>query len=158
MPGVLPQMEFKESDFAELAATMTALPRALAVKVQGQAFAAGARILVREAKARVSVRTGRLRETIRVRRQQAFVDVGRGNYVTVSGGFVSVVTGGLSARQSYLVEAGHGGPKPAPAHPFLGPAIQDKDEEVAFKVAEVAGRKMAAAIAEAKRATAGGAV
>lgn len=27
-------------------------------------------------------------------------------------------------RYSHLIEKGHGGPKPAPAHPFLGPAMR----------------------------------
>lgn len=32
--------------------------------------------------------------------------------------------------QAHLVESGHGGPKPAPAHPFMEPAIEMSEADV----------------------------
>lgn len=154
MPGLLPHLDFKESDFAEIAGTLTALPRAVAVKIQGQAFSSAARIVVNEAKASAafSDRTGRLRASIRVRRRQGYVEVAPGRDELVSGAFVSVVVGAEGARQAFLIEAGHGGPHPAPPHPFLGPAVEASAEEVRYKIGEVARRKIGAAVASAKAA------
>ena len=38
------------------------------------------------------------------------------------GGWIAQA-GGKGARQAWLVEHGHGGPAPAPAHPYLRPAL-----------------------------------
>ena len=106
--------------------------------------------------AQASVRTGRLQASIRVRRERGYVNVGvqgarnRTKEVLLSGVFVSVVVGSRGARQAYLVEAGHGGKKPAKAHPFFGPAIHGTKEEVSRKVAQFAEQKMPAALAAAK--------
>ncbi len=54
--------------------------------------------------------TGALRKSIRAKKSK-FPD----------GGWIARA-GGKGARQAWLVEHGHGGPSPAPAHPFLEPA------------------------------------
>jgi len=37
---------------------------------------------------------------------------------------------GKGGRHAHLVEFGHGGPKAAPPHPFLEPAVQEKKQSV----------------------------
>jgi HK97 gp10 family phage protein len=44
------------------------------------------------------------------------------------GGYI-VKAGGRGAMQSWLIEHGHGGPRPAPAFPFLKPAL---DKNIRF--------------------------
>ena len=61
--------------------------------------------------------TGRLRRSIKTRKSK-FMD----------GGYM-VRAGGKGAMQAWLVEHGHGGPAPAPPHPYLRPAL---DRNIAF--------------------------
>ena len=67
-----------------------------------------AKDIARDAKAAVNVKTGTLRGRIGARRSK-FED---GGWIVIS-----------RAPHSWLVEHGHGGPKPAPPHPFLRPAL-----------------------------------
>ena len=39
------------------------------------------------------------------------------------GGYI-VKAGGRGAMQAWLIEHGHGGPRPAPPYPYLGPALR----------------------------------
>lgn len=55
--------------------------------------------------------TGRLRKSIRSRKSRF-----------EEGGHL-VKAGGPGAMQAWLVEHGHGGPAPAPPHPYLRPAL-----------------------------------
>jgi len=55
--------------------------------------------------------TGNLRKSIKVKKSK------------FEGGGYIVKAGGRGAMQSWLVEHGHGGPHPAPAHPYLKPAL-----------------------------------
>lgn len=65
-------------------------------------------------------RTGRLRRSIRSRRVPA-VYAGR----RYRSGRAAVFAGGQGARQAYLVEAGHGGPRPARPYPYLSRALRE---------------------------------
>ena len=60
-------------------------------------------------------RSGRLRKSIRARAYKSSSRLPVAAYVEA---------GGAGARQAHLVESGHRGPKPAPPHPFLEPAVQ----------------------------------
>jgi len=55
-------------------------------------------------------RTGNLRKSIKAKKSK-FPD----------GGWIAKA-GGKGAKQAWLIEHGHGGPRPAAAHPFLEPA------------------------------------
>jgi HK97 gp10 family phage protein len=67
-----------------------------------------AKQIATDAKASVNVKTGNLRKGISARKSK-FDD---GGWIVIS-----------RAPHSHLVEFGHGGPKPAPPHPFLRPAL-----------------------------------
>ena len=67
-----------------------------------------AKQIARDAKARVNVVTGNLKKSIKAKKSK-FED----------GGWITQAT----APHAWLVEHGHGGPKPAPAHPYLRPAL-----------------------------------
>ena len=60
-------------------------------------------------------RSGRLRKSIRAKAYKSSSRLPVAAYVEA---------GGEGARQAHLVEAGHRGPRPAPPHPFLEPAVQ----------------------------------
>jgi len=45
-------------------------------------------------------------------------------------------TGSFQYSYPYAVEYGHGGPRPAPAHPFFGPAFRENRAEVRRIVAD----------------------
>ena len=55
--------------------------------------------------------SGRLRKSIKIKKSK------------FEGGGYLTKAGGKGAMQSWLVEHGHGGPRPAPAHPYLRPAL-----------------------------------
>lgn len=55
--------------------------------------------------------TGNLRKSIKIKKSK------------FEGGGYLTKAGGKGAMQSWLVEHGHGGPRPAPAHPYLRPAL-----------------------------------
>ena len=67
-----------------------------------------ARQIAADARAKVNVVTGNLRKGIKAKKSK-FED---GGWIVLS-----------SAPHSWIVEHGHGGPKPAPAHAFLRPAL-----------------------------------
>ena len=62
--------------------------------------------------------TGRLRASIKPRVRKLQV-----------GAQVSAIAGGPGAMQSHLVELGHGGPQPAPPHPFMRKAAMETTSE-----------------------------
>ncbi len=64
--------------------------------------------------------TGRLRKSLKVKKSKYFEE---------GGGYI-VKAGGKGAMQAWLVEHGHGGPRPAPPHPYLKPAL-DKNINMA---------------------------
>lgn len=100
------------------------LPRLL-----GPALGAAATVVRRRAATRLygfTDRTGRLRRSIRRIRIPA--EYGGRKY---RGGRAAVIAGGTGARQSHLVELGHGGPFPADPHPYLLAALMERESAAA---------------------------
>ena len=73
-----------------------------------------AKQIAKDAKASVNVVTGNLKKSIRAKKSK-FEDGG------------AIVQSG--AQHSHLVEFGHGGPHPAPPHPYLRPALEKNIQE-----------------------------
>lgn len=109
----------REGDFRTLEKRMRALPAAHRRYVERDGMLAIAWEVANEARRSSAFqdRTGRLRRTIRagVRRIRRY----RSRLQTIS----VTLAGGVGAFQAHLVERGHGGPKPAPPHPYLLPAF-----------------------------------
>ncbi|QNN24337.1 hypothetical protein HED60_19355 [Planctomycetales bacterium ZRK34] len=88
---------------------------------------AGAKPIIASAKALAPRRTGQLRRSIGVKtkaytRNETVVGV-----IGPRSGFATVDDNGNRIdpnKYAHLVELGHGGPKPAPPHPFLRPAFE----------------------------------
>ena len=91
-----------------------------------KALNAGAEIVLRAAKESAPVRTGELKSDLRVGRRKKTRD----QYAVEVGTFYP------DAAHTHLVERGHGGPKPAPAHPFLEPAVERTEEAVIDAIME----------------------
>ena len=69
-----------------------------------------AKQIAKDARTSVNIKTGNLRKGIRARKSK-FDD---GGWIVIS-----------KAPHSWIVEHGHGGPKPAPPHAFLRPALDN---------------------------------
>ena len=80
-------------------------------------------------------RSGKLRKSIRVSRKQAEMADVRGT-IKVPGGRAELLAGGSRAPHAHLVEFGHGGPHPAPRHPFIEPAVLATQEQQLRAAAE----------------------
>ena len=80
----------------------------------------GGQIVLEAVREKAPERTGRLKQALRLNRH-----MGSNPYVDVRVGQGKRA----GARYWYLVEYGHGGPKPAPAHPFVEPATNAVREE-----------------------------
>ena len=88
--------------------------------VAPRALEAGAQVLLPYIQARAPVRTGQLKKAMAVTKRRR----AKGHYS------VDVGAPGHRAPHGHLVEQGHGGPKPAPAHPFMAPAAAEAEEAV----------------------------
>lgn len=88
------------------------------------ALQAGAAIMLPAAIDATPVRSGRLQGTVKQKK--------RG-----SGARASIEVGPMGSGVSHLVEEGHGGPKPAPEHPFLKPAADSVEDQVLDAIANV---------------------
>lgn len=91
-----------------------------------KALNAGAEIVLRAAKENAPVRTGELKNALRIGRRKKTRD----QYAVEVGTFYP------DAAHTHLVERGHGGPKPAPAHPFLEPAVESTEDAVIDAIME----------------------
>ena len=80
----------------------------------------------RKAPRRQAARYKSLRQSIRSRRNPAIYGGRRYKY-----GRAVVTAGGDGARQAFLVQEGHGGPRPARPYPFLRRALLQSTEEIA---------------------------
>jgi len=85
------------------------------------ALRAGAEVLLPEVLQRAPVRTGGLKKALRIDKRG-----GRRN----RGKSIEVGTFDGEAPHAHLVEGGHGGPAPAPPHPFMEPAVAAKEDEI----------------------------
>lgn len=85
-------------------------------EVSSMALNRGANVLLPHIVAAAPVRTGQLKAAIKVgKRKKGSIEVG---------------VFGNDAPYTNLVERGHGGPKPAPAHPFMEPTAEAHEDEV----------------------------
>lgn len=91
-----------------------------------RALTAGAEIVLRAAQNLAPVRTGGLKKALRVGRRASTMDTSQ---VEV-GAFYG------EAPHAHLVEGGHGGPRPAPPHPFLQPAVEMTEADVIDAIME----------------------
>ena len=89
-----------------------------------KALKAGGTVVEREIRGKTPVKTGLLKASIKVSGAKGKKG---GRYVTI-GSHKST----KGARHAHLVEFGHGGPHPAPPHPFVRPAF-DASKEEAFE-------------------------
>ena len=85
-------------------------------------------LLINDAKGRVNNRTGHLSSAIQFRFSGKF------DATQISEMGVSYKR--TKARHAHLVEGGHKGPKPAPPHPFWGPAVDETGPEVSSALAD----------------------
>lgn len=111
------------SGFNELFAQLEAAGANLAAASR-EAVRAGAEPIIEEAKATVGVKTGNLRESIKVKSVTQSGNAATANIVA-------------DAPHAHLVEHGHGGPHPAPPHPFLEPAFISRMDEAQERIADV---------------------
>ena len=102
------------------------MPGAVALHVRGSGLRGAARVVVNQAKAAAVFmdQSGRLRKSIKVQKRAGYVVLQSGARQKVFGVAARATAGGAGARQAHLVEAGHGGPKPARPHPFMLPAFE----------------------------------
>lgn len=109
------------TDSMDMQAVLSELDRLGELKgATNKALRAGAAVVLAEAQNRAPVRTGKLKKALKIGRKASR---GSENAVEV-GAFYG------DAPHAHLVEGGHGGPRPAPAHPFLQPAAEAKEQEV----------------------------
>lgn len=85
-----------------------------------KALKTGANIIFVAAKRNAPVRSGDLERALRVGKRARRRD----RYAIEVGAFHD------EAPHAHLVEMGHDGPKPAPAHPFLEPAVEETADAV----------------------------
>jgi len=133
-----------DTGFAETLDNINVLPTALAARVTGQGLVAAARVIRDEARRTAPVRTGVLKASIRASAARSFVSTSGGRK-KVAGTAANVR---VRAPHAHLVEFGHGGPRPAPPHPFLVPAVESTgSRQVNAAVAEMQ-KRMAALAAQ----------
>lgn len=108
-------------------------------RLLGSALLASARVVRNAARKTMEFqdRTGRLRKSIRSVRIPAFYQGKR-----FRRGRAAVYAGGQSQRapHAHLVERGHGGPQPAPPHPFIFNALIQTEAQQAQAFARQARR------------------
>ena len=102
------------------------LPGAVGLHVRNLGLRAAAKLVVTQARSSPAFRdrTGRLRKSIRVRNRSGYIILASGRRQKLGAINARAQAGGRGAFQAHLVEKGHGGPKPAPPHPYLLPAYE----------------------------------
>lgn len=94
-----------------------------------RALTAGASVVLRYAKGIVPVRSGDLKKNLGVGRRKKTRD----SYAVEVGNFHANEP---YAPHAHLVEYGHGGPHPAPPHPYLEPAAEMAEAEAIDAIME----------------------
>lgn len=129
-------MKLTLSDFGELQADLVKMALALETNGEGKAVD---RALVKAAK---PVRQDMLARTLvdpRRRTGNLHGSITTGRPTSSANGVRRIKTGvfkgkmATTAPHAHLVEFGHGGPAPAPPHPFVRPAF-DAQKETAFRI------------------------
>lgn len=126
-------MGIKTSGFADAADTLIKLSERVNSEGINKALKAGAHIVFKEMRRQATIdpqrRTGNLYKSIKT--GKVMKTVRNTNYATekyIKIGTKEEALGGY-APHAHLVEYGHGGPAPAPPHPFVRKAFDTKQEE-----------------------------
>lgn len=117
MVNVRIDLQQTERNFNSNRRLFSELPIAYQRRVVGPAVLAWGRVIARLAKKTTIFAdvSGRLRKSIFAKRWRSRKGLPEGVYIHA---------GGRGARQAHLVEFGHGGPHPAPPHPFMETATE----------------------------------
>lgn len=121
-----------------LANAAAELERLLGAEDAKAKIAAAMKLVTDDAKARVHSITGHLAAGIKTT-------------ITTAADAPTVIETGISyartrAHHAHLVEGGHGGPHPAPPHPFWAPAVTAYGDEAAEKLEQLAQELMMQAL------------
>lgn len=132
----------------ELAENFNALPVTLQRRALRPALLKIAKRMVVTAMGLVRVRTGMLRESITYKRTRE--KQGRESVIVgptraqvkqlTSTAWWRHFMGRWPTRYAHLIERGHGGPRPAPAYPFLAPALSRHSAELGQELQAAAQR------------------
>lgn len=120
------------NDFSRYAAKLRRIPKEVRA-VQPAAARAGAQIVKAEVEARAPVDDGTLKRSIKDRRGERTMT--SAEHLVVVGTFYAV-----------YVERGHGGPAPAPAHPFFRPAFDHTEAQAREVITEMQVKAMRRAV------------
>ena len=135
-------MGIKLEGFDELRNDLNRMAEKAGSAAADKALRAGAkpiyRDMKRQAKIDPKIRTGNLYKSIKVGR--ITLTTRRSNYKTAKRiriGSFEKAEAGAYAPHAHLVEYGHGGPYPAPPHPFVRPAFDRKQDEALEEIRRV---------------------
>lgn len=142
-------MGIKTSGFSELADDLVKMAERVSRAGSDKALRAGARIVFKEMRKQAKIdpkkRTGKLYESIKT--GKVMKTVRHTNYTTEK--YIKIGTQEQNAQavgsyepHAHLVEYGHGGPAPAPPHPFIRPAYDRKEDEAYAEIARVLGEEI----------------
>lgn len=127
----------------KLSRKLARLPVAMQRKVVRPSLRAGAKPMLASAKQNCPVKTGKLKKSLKLRALKAR----RGNFgVMVRTGTREDLGIPADAKGYYpiAVEFGHGGPQPAPAHPYIRPAFDTNKERAKRIIAREIGMRITA--------------
>lgn len=126
-------MGIKTSGFADVASDLIRLAEKTSGETTNRALKAGAKIVFKEMRRQATIdpkkRTGNLYKSIKtgkVMKTVRHTQYATEKYIKI--GTKEEALGGY-APHAHLVEYGHGGPAPAPPHPFVRPAFDRKEGE-----------------------------
>ena len=134
------QVTFTQRGYQESLGKLTALSTGLRAEVLRDALWAAAGVYAPKVRSAAPTgETGALQSGIRRARTRAGTAGRRRRRVQVAV-LARVVS---SAPHTHLVESGHGGPRPAPAHPFIEPALRSVDARAFSAFRDTAARRLA---------------
>ena len=135
-----------------LMAAMEHMKLSSARKIMRPAINRGLSIVNREAKNRAPVKSGQIKRALGKKLGRTKGKDRVSGRVYVRSGYAIEINGKPHdpAKIAHLVEFGHGGPKPAPPHPFLRPALASTQTRVKVEVTNKAKERLTAEAAKAR--------
>ncbi len=127
-------MPLKASGFRALSDELARLSNGLSREAMERALSSGAQPVLDRMIQNAPVKSGKLKEALRVGPLKRWH--GGQYYIRVG------IVNGRDAPHAHLVEDGHGGPHPAPAHPFVRPAFDATKDEAFSNVKESLSEEM----------------
>lgn len=134
-------MGIKTGGFSDAADSLIKLSERVSGEGINKALKAGARIIFKEMRRQATIdpkrRTGNLYKSIKT--GKVLKTVRKTSYATekyIKIGTKEEALGGY-APHAHLVEYGHGGPAPAPPHPFVRKAFDTKEDEALAEMKRV---------------------